>query len=497
MRGCLRRSAAARSAALAGAVALLAAGTSAAVEPYPVAEPFPDRTPPVYDAYDGEWQVELPRPDDNPYLVPIGAYRPALHRLTAIVADSTVNFLDERWVDQKIVISQGAPVLPLVTDGPLWDYSVNGSVLTQADPLFPIDRVLGLDETPDRLIIAQGVNNASPTWHGGWTIWDQQRYDAVVADAGAGVDCIVVVTPGYKTGPGDPSAEYGPASPAVRANLDAAAAWMRTKAASSSRFVLADWHALSISRPEWWFNDVHPNDAGSDQYEALITRAARQCPDPVGWPAPTSAVSTKLIEAAYEDFLGIASVAAGDLVYWRDHLAGTGYRATPFFGQLTKDDRFSGEAIDGLYRQLLRRPASRDDLGFWRAGVEAQTTTVADLAQGLLASREFSAGADAAGFVDRVYATVLDRAASRPERDYWVGELGGFSRGAVGRAIFQSDESRDRRAAALGDRYLGRSFNRLEQEYWRTVLATNDGNDVATAIALAKLPEYLRTAQTR
>ncbi|ADB51489.1 DUF4214 domain-containing protein [Conexibacter woesei] len=483
--------------ALAGVVALLAAGAAAAAEPYPVAEPLPDRNPAVHDAYDGEWQVSPPRPNENPYLVPITDYRPALHRLTAIVADSTVNFLDARWLDAKIVISQGTPVIPLVTDGPLWDYSVDGSVLTQANPLFPIDRVLGRDETPDRLIIAQGVNNASPTWHGGWTTWDEWRYGQVVDVAGAGVDCIVVVTPGYKTGPGDPNAQYGPASLAVRANLDAAAAWMRTKAASSSRFVLADWHALSISRPEWWFNNVHPNDAGSDQYEALITRAARQCSDPVGWPAPSAVVSEKLIKAAYADFLGIARVAQADLDYWSGQLARSGYRATPFFGQLTKDDGFSTEVIDGLYRQLLGRAASRDDLIYWRPGVEAQSTTVADLAQGLLASRELSAGTDASGFVDRVYDRVLDRTASRAERDYWVGELGGSSNGTVGRAIFQSAESRVRRAAALGDRYLGRSFNRLEQEYWRTVLATNDGNDVAMAIALAKLPEYLRTAQTR
>lgn len=475
------------------AVALLAASELAAAgDPFPVAEPFPDRTPPVYDAYDGEWQV-------GPHVVPIGAYDPALHRLTAIVADSTVNLHDARWLDDGIAISQGAPVLPLVADGPLWDYSVNGSVLTQANPLFPINRVINLDETPDRLIIAQGVNNANPVWHNGWNAWDAASFDAVVADASAGVDCIVVVTPGYKTGPGDPNAPYGPADAAERASLDTAATWMRSKAATSSRFVLADWHALSISRPEWWLNDVHTDSDGSDQYEALITRAARQCPDPVAWPAPTAAVSTKLVEAAYEDFLG-AAVSAGDLDYWRTHLAGTGYRATPLFGQLTKDDGFSGEVVDDLYRQLLRRPASRTDVAYWRPGVEDQSTTVADLAQGLLASREFStlAGSGSAAFVTRAYETVLARTPSTGERSYWVGQLdGGSSKGTVGRAIFQSGESRDRRAAALGQRYLQRALSGMEEAYWRAVLGTGDGNDVAMAIALAKLPEYRRSAQTR
>lgn len=480
--------------ALAGVVAAVAAaGAAAATDPIPVAEPLPERTPPVKDAYDGEWQV-------GEHVIPIGSYDAAEHRLTAIVADSTVHFHDGRWLDATITRSESELVLPLVADGPLWDYSVNGSVLTQANPLFPIDRVINLDETPDRLIIAQGVNNASPDWHNGWNSWDARSFDAVVADAGAGVDCIVIVTPGYKTGPGDPNAPGGPASAAERAELDEAATWMRLKAFTDPRFVVADWHALSVSRPEWWFNDVHTDEDGSDQYEALITRAARQCPDPGAWPAPTPAVSTKLIEAAYEDFLHATTVSAGDLDYWRDHLAGTGYRSTPLFGQLTKDDAFSGEVIDGLYQQLLGRAAGAGDVTYWRPEVESQATTVADLAQGIMASREFStvAGSGSAAFVTWVYRTVLGRTPSTGERDYWVGQLtGGASKGTVGRAIFDSAESRDRRATALSARYLQRRPTSVEKAYWRALLGANGGNDVALAITLAKLPEYRRTAQTR
>lgn len=507
MRRGRRWSAVGRATALAtGVGVLLGAGAphATAGDPFPVAEPLPDRNPAVHDAWDGEWQVSPEDPRDparllNPYLVPVDAYDADVHQLTAIVADSTVNLWDSRWLDATIVTSQGTPVLPLVTDGPLWDYSVNGSVLTQADPLFPINRVIFLDETPDRLIVAQGVNNASPTWHNGWNGYDERDFDAVVADAGAGVGCIVIVTPGYKTGPGDPNVAGGPASAAERTELDQAAAWMRAKARTDPRFVLADWHALSISRPEWWFNDVHADEDGSDQYEALITRAARQCPDPVQW-APTQAVSDKLVAAAYEDFLR-RTVSPADLVWWRGNLAATGYGSTPLFGQLTKDDGFSDEVVGGLYEQLLGRPADRaTEISYWRAGVEARTTTVAELAQNVIASREFStlAGSGSAAFVDRVYETVLDRLPARADRDYWVGQLtGGVTKGAVGGAIFQSAESRDRRAAALAQRYLKRRLNVLEKSWWRAVLGASDGDDVAMAIAMAKLPEYRDAAQSR
>ncbi len=483
--------------ALAGIVASVAApGAAAVTDPIPVAEALPERDPPVKDAYDGEWQV-------GEHVIPLmdaDDYDPAAHRLTAIVADSTVNFHDARWLDATITRSEGELVLPLVADGPLWDYSVDGSVLTQANSLFPINRVINLNETPDRLIIAQGVNNASPVWHNGWNSFDARDFDTVVAVAGAGVDCIVIVTPGYKTGPGDPDEDFAPASAAERAELDEAALWMRLKAFTDPRFVLADWHALSVSRPEWWFNDVHTDDDGSDQYEALITRAARRCPDPGAWPAPTPAVSTKLIEAAYEDFLHATEVTERDLRYWRESLAGTGYRSTPLFAQLTKDDGFSRELIVALYQQLLRRDATDGDVSYWRPDVESQATTIADLAQGLMASREFStvAGSGSAAFVTWAYRSVLDRLPSTRERDYWVGQLAaGSSKGTVGRAIFDSAESRDRRSAALATRYLQRRLTRVETAYGRAVLGASGGNDVALAIALAKLPEYRRTAQTR
>lgn len=483
--------------AVAGVAVLLAGvaagGAEAATDPIPVAEPLPDRTPPVHDAYDGEWQI-------GEHVIPFGSYDPAAHRLTAIVADSTVHLHDGRWLDAVVPVSQGELVMPLIADGPLWDYSVLGSVLTQANPLFPIDRVIFRDETPDRLIIAQGVNNASPDWHNGWNAWDARAFDAVVADAGAGIDCIVIVTPGYKTGAGDPNADYGPASAAERTELDEAATWMRLKAFTDPRFVLADWHALSVSRPEWWLNDVHTDQDGSDQYEALITRTARQCPDPGAWPAPTPAVSAKLIEAAYEDFLHATSVSEDDLDYWSDHLAGTGYRSTPLFALLTKDDGFSREVIMALYQQLLRRDASPADVAYWRPDVEAQTTTVGELAHHILAGREFStlAGTTSAAFVSWTYDTVLGRTPSSGEAAYWVGQLdGGSSRSTVARAIYDSAESRDRRSGALAARYLQRGLTRLERAWWRAVLRHGDDNDVAVAIAMAKLPEYRRTAQTR
>lgn len=469
-----------------GCLALLAMGCDPEVPP-----PFPSGNPTAWDADDGRWQT-------GGSVIPITAYDPATQPLTAIIADSTVNLHDGRWLDETIVTSEGNPVLPIVADGPIWRYSVSGSVFTQADPLFPIDQVLGVDETPDRLVIAQGANDAHPVWHGGWTALDEARFDQSVATAGAGVACIVVVTPGYKAGPGDPEGPYGPADAAERANLDAAATWLRAKAASNPRFVLADWHALGVPHPEWWLNDLHTNEAGSDQYEALVTRALRDCPGEFGCATPGTTMSTKLVEAAYADFLH-RSVTSGELAYWVPDLATTGYCRTALFGQLAKDDAYSGEVIGGLYQQLLGRTAAPAEIDGWRAGIEAQTLTVAGLMEHIVASPEFSdhAGPGSAAFVDHVFTTVLGRLPSAADRTYWAGQVDALGKRAVGRSIIRSGESRDRRAAALGQRFLGRPYTPLEATYWRTVLGQNGGNDVAVAVSLAKLPEYRRLAQAR
>ena len=220
-------------------------------------------------------------------LIDADDYDPAAHQLTAIVADSTVNLYDARWLDATITRSEGELVLPLVADGPLWDYSVNGSVLTQANPLFPINRRDQPGRDADRLIIAQGVNNASPDMAQRVEQLGRERLRRGRRRRRRRRRLHRDRHPGLQDRARRPEREFGPASAAERAELDEAATWMRLKAFTDPRFVVADWHALSVSRPDWWLNDVHPDQDGSDQYEALITRTARKCPDPGAWPAPT------------------------------------------------------------------------------------------------------------------------------------------------------------------------------------------------------------------
>ncbi|HYI60771.1 MAG TPA: hypothetical protein VEW93_03085, partial [Acidimicrobiales bacterium] len=101
------------------------------------------------------------------------------------------------------------------------------------------------------------------------------------------------------------------------------------------------------------------------------------------------------------------------------------------------------------------------------------------------------------GFINRLYLTTLGRTPSNTDRAFWVSQLTTSTHGAVGRAIYQSDESRNARLTTLTQRYLQRDLDPLHARYWRAVLAANDGNDIAAATALASLPDYRTTAQTR
>lgn len=226
---------------LAGALAVALVAVLAACQP----------PPPTLPGY------PLSDPDDAQWVgpVPLSAYDPQVHTRTAIVADSLINGFDEQWVAG-----------PLAHDGPLWMWSVSGSLLGAANPwLRP------LAPRPDVLVIAQGTNNAGVYWSGdGWTSTDQQQFNSVVS-AAAGIPCIVLVTLGYAP---DANAQY-------KAAADNASLFFKLNAVSQpSRFRVADWAAASRGKASWFRpgDPVHFTQTGSTAYEQVITAAVRSCP---------------------------------------------------------------------------------------------------------------------------------------------------------------------------------------------------------------------------
>ncbi len=103
--------------------------------------------------------------------------------------------------------------------------------------------------------------------------------------------------------------------------------------------------------------------------------------------------------------------------------------------------------IQGLYRAFLGREAESGGFDFW-LGESLAGEDVWTIADRFAHTEEFSArsgGLDAAGFVDALYLTTLNRAADAGGREYWVGQLteGGASRAVVATSFAQSEEAQN------------------------------------------------------
>lgn len=147
------------------------------------------------------------------------------------------------------------------------------------------------------------------------------------------------------------------------------------------------------------------------------------------------------VTAMYEDLLRRDPDAAG-LDFWTQKLV-TG---TLSYGGLV--DGFTGSTeyrsalIEDSYRQYLGRGADSGGLSTWLGQMQGGSR-IEDVQIQLIASGEFysKAGGTDAGFVTRLYQTVLGRTPASSEVSHWVAKInGGQSRGDVASGFVFSTE---------------------------------------------------------
>jgi hypothetical protein len=163
--------------------------------------------------------------------------------------------------------------------------------------------------------------------------------------------------------------------------------------------------------------------------------------EPVG-PLPTP---EDFVIQQYEDFLGRWPDAEG-WAYWTGRL-NDGLDPSAVVEALATSHEFQGVVapVVRLYYAHFDRAPEYDGLTYW-TGVARNGWPMAKISHAFAQSTEFQAtyGAlDDDGYVERVYANVLDRAPDTGGRAYWVGQLGaGMSRGEVMLAFSDSAEFR-------------------------------------------------------
>jgi len=202
-----------------------------------------------------------------------------------------------------------------------------------------------------------------------------------------------------------------------------------------------------------------------------------------------------VVQALYADLLGRGVDPAG-MQTWSDLLVG-GAGGPVLVATLTGSDEYIVLRIRQAYLEVLGREPEATGLADWYRAIRAGAATVDDVQRRFLSSAEFMfrAGGTNEGYVRRMYASVLGRAASPSEVTLWVGQIGQRGREWVTDAIWFSLEAASWRAGAYYQTFLKRAPDPEGQATWARVLLTY--GEGAVRIGIAGSEEYRMRALAR
>ncbi len=202
-----------------------------------------------------------------------------------------------------------------------------------------------------------------------------------------------------------------------------------------------------------------------------------------------------VVRALYADFLNRGPDPTG-MAYWSGLLAG-GSGGPALVSGLTNSDEYVNQRIRQAYTQTLGRQPEPGGMEHWYREIRAGRATVDDVTRHFLSSAEFhrkSGGTDA-GYVRRLYETVLGRRASNAEVANWTTQIARHGREAVADAIWFSMEAAEVRAGTYYRMFLKRNPEPGGATHWARVLLTQGEGAVRAGIAGSD--EYARKAQVR
>jgi hypothetical protein len=196
----------------------------------------------------------------------------------------------------------------------------------------------------------------------------------------------------------------------------------------------------------------------------------------------------------YQDLLG-RPATADEVGYWRGRLGvGMGRDAAGY--AVLNSSEFHGHVVDGDYRLLLGRGPDGSGRGFWTSVLDRGAHNEA-VESGFAASDEYYAvrgGGSPQGFVRALYRDFLGRDASPPEVGYWTGRMAtGTPRGAITGGFTFSHENHTNLVSGWYQRYLGRAGDPGGTAYWAGYL-DRGGRDETIESGLIGSPEYLARA---
>jgi hypothetical protein len=145
---------------------------------------------------------------------------------------------------------------------------------------------------------------------------------------------------------------------------------------------------------------------------------------------------------------------------------------------LTSSDEYIALRVRQAYTEVLGREPDPVGAAGWLAAIRERRVTVDDVQRTFYDSEEYFlvSGGTPAGYVARLYTTMLDRPAWPGEVDTWVGLMATRGRAWVVDAIWWSAEAAQRRAGTYYQTFLGRAPDKPGVEAWgRVLLAQGEG----------------------
>lgn len=207
------------------------------------------------------------------------------------------------------------------------------------------------------------------------------------------------------------------------------------------------------------------------------------------------AQSRSVVQAMYADILG-RGVDPSGLQTWSTMLVG-GSGLPALVASLTNSDEYVRMRISEAYRDTLGREPEPGGMDNWYRAIRAGVATVDDVERKFLSSGEFlaRAGGTDAGYVERMYRSVLGRDASSAEVEYWSYQMGARGREAVTDSIWFSLEAAGYRAGTYYNTFLKRAPDAQGVLTWaKVLLARGEG---AVRVGIAGSEEYRQRALVR
>ena len=201
------------------------------------------------------------------------------------------------------------------------------------------------------------------------------------------------------------------------------------------------------------------------------------------------------VQALYQNFLG-RSGNSTEMAYWVG-LLGSGMASSLVAGNIATSPEAYRHYVAGLYKTILGRSADSAGLQYWTVGLGAMQGPDG-VAEALYESSEFftKAGGSDALWVQALYRDVLRRRASNDEVTYWAGITQDFGRPAVATFIYSSTESTNIMIQNWYQQLLGRPADPGGLAFFQSVFAFYGASAVLfVPNVLAESPEYFAHAK--